>query len=586
VTPAQAPPAGQARSGRRVLIVSNLFPPHVVGGAEIVAHRQALRLRERGHEVSVFAGWVAPDDQAGRLDRETVDGLRVWRTPVVSFDPDDNFFVPSVAARLRAVIEAERPDVVHLHNLSGLGFSLVPLVSQLGARAVVTLHDHSGYCHRATALRPDDRLCDDAEACAPACRGAIRPRALGIDVPMRLRRDYVARALSRADRLISPSRALAASMRASGAIETSRLDMVSNGIDLAPFRALTPRPAGAAAGPVRFITIAYLGEHKGILDLLAAAELLAADPALAGRWTLAIAGDGLLRARVEEAVASGRLGGAVTYLGRLPHPRILAELARTDVLVLPSRWPENEPVVLLEAIAAGVATLATAVGGIPDLVEAGRTGELVPPSAPGALAAAMAAYIRDPARARAQGEANLARRDRFTEDAAITAIEAIHDQVRRTPPAPGEARPLVLCAGDWPTARVAEICNNLHRLEQPGGGARLLWHAWADESDWRRVALLWNWSAGASDAAVRRALRAGVPILAPRGCLPVAGIEDCYAAALTYDSYLEGMVALARLPHDARALRRLRRGCREAADLLHASAPGPGFHLPTPVLGA
>ena len=62
----------------RILVVSNLFPPHVVGGAELVAYRQARRLQARGHKVNVFAGWVAPADQAGRLTVEEEDGLRIW----------------------------------------------------------------------------------------------------------------------------------------------------------------------------------------------------------------------------------------------------------------------------------------------------------------------------------------------------------------------------------------------------------------------------------------------------------------------------------------------------------------------------
>src|SRR5262245_13291141 len=198
-------------TARRVLVVSILFPPHVVGGAELVAYRQARELLARGHRVSVFAGWVAPTDQAGRLEIEERDGLRVWRTPVVSFDPDDNFFTPTIAARLQSVLETEQPDVVHFHNLSGLGFSLVPLVKRRGLTTIVTLHDHSGYCYRATALRPDGSPCGQPEECALACSGTVRPRDVDVALPMRLRRDYVAWALGHADRLISPSAALATS---------------------------------------------------------------------------------------------------------------------------------------------------------------------------------------------------------------------------------------------------------------------------------------------------------------------------------------------------------------------------------------
>jgi glycosyltransferase involved in cell wall biosynthesis len=565
---------------RRILIVSNLFPPHVMGGAEVVAQRQAHRLQARGHSVCVFAGWAAPAGQSGRLEVEDDNGLRIWRTPVSSFEPDDNFFVPSVETRLQSVLKAERPDIVHFHNLCGLGFSLVPLVKRRGLPAIVTLHDHAGYCYRATALRPDERLCDDAEECALACRGAIVPREVDLALPMRLRRDYVAWALAHADRLISPSAALAACFRNAGAASAEQLEVISNGIDLAPFQALMRRPSD---GVRRFACISYLGEHKGIPDLLQAAARLAAESDLAHRWSLTIAGDGHLREQVEAAIASGRFGDAVTYVGRAPRKRIVSELSVTDVVVLPSRWPENEPVVLLEAIAAGAAQLATNLGGIPDLVEQGVTGELVPSGDPEALADAMAAYIREPARARRHGEANLARRNRFSEEASLDAIEAVYELALRAPRSWASDRPLVLCAGDGPLPQVAEICNHLYRLEDPCAGARLIWHSWADAGAWD-AALLWNWSSGANSTVMQRALCAGVPILAPSSCAIAGGIERSFGAAMTYDSFLEGLIALARIPHDSAALESLRRNCRQAGALLAATAPPDRYHLPTPAL--
>jgi glycosyltransferase involved in cell wall biosynthesis len=567
---------------RRILIVSNLFPPHVVGGAEVVAHRQAHQLQTRGHSVSVFAGWVGPPDQAGQLEVEDNNGLRIWRTPVRSFEPDDNFLVPNIEARLRAVIEAEQPDIVHFHNLNGLGFSLVPLVKRRGLPSIVTLHDHAGFCFRATALRPDGSLCAEPEECAVACRGAIQPRDVGLSLPMRLRRDYVAWALAHADRLISPSTALAAHFRDAGAAADTQLAVISNGVDLRQFRPPTRR---SADGILRFACIAYLGEHKGIPDLLQAAARLAADRVLAGRWSLTIAGDGNLRTQVEAEIAGGRFGRSVTFLGRVPREQIIAELSMTDVVVLPSRWPENEPVVLLEAIASGTAQLATNVGGIPNLVEQGITGELVPPNDPVTLANAMATYIREPDRARRHGEANLARRNRFSEETTLDAIEAVYESALRAPRSWYSDRPVVLCAGDWPLPQVAEICNNLYRMEEPGLGARLIWHDWADPRV-SKAALLWNWSSGASHAAIQHALCAGVPILAPASCATALGIERSFGAALTYNTYLESLVALARLPHDSAALRDLGASCRDAGALLAASAPPHRFHLPAPVLSA
>jgi glycosyltransferase involved in cell wall biosynthesis len=398
-----------ASTARRVLVVSNLFPPHGAGDAEVIAYRQARQLRARGHVVSVFAGRVAPPSHAGRLEVNDEDGLRVWRTPVVSFEPDDDFCTPTIGARLQSVLDAEQPDLVHFHNLSGLGFSLVPLVKRYGLPAIVTLHDHAGYCYRATALRRDGSPCREPEECALACSGAVRPREVGLALPMRLRRDYVAWALAHADRLIAPSDALAAAFRTARVADDARLQFVSNG----------------------------------------------------------------------------------------------------------------------------------------------------------------------------------AHGDRSSEEAALNAIEAVYEAVSRVPRPPCSDRPLVLCAGDCALPQVAEICNSLYRLERGSPGVRLMWHGWADPGTWTQAALLWNWGPGdASYAAMQRALRAGVPVLAPTSCIVAAAVENSFGAALTYDTFLEGMLALARVPHDAAALRVLRRDCREAAAMVAAGAPPESYRLPTPVLSA
>jgi glycosyltransferase involved in cell wall biosynthesis len=571
----------QRAAAPRVLIVSNLFPPHVLGGAEVVAYRQAHQLRVRGYVVSVFAGGPLSGHD-GPLLTEEDDGLRVWRVPIVSLGPDDSFFIPSVEARLRAVLEVERPDLVHFHNLTGLGYSLIPPVKRYGLPAVVTLHDHAGYCFRGTALRSDNSLCTEPEECGEACQETITPHRLGIALPMRLRRDYVLGTLSRADRLISPSGALATSFRVAGAADLADIRVISNGIDLALFQRLARKPH---QGVLRFACIAYLGEHKGIPDLLQAAARLAAQSDLTGRWCLTIAGDGHLRGELVEAIAQARFSGAVKYLGKVSRPQIVDELAATDVIILPSRWPENEPVVLLEAIAAGVAQLATNIGGMTELVHPGVTGELVPPNDPEALAHAMAAYVREPERARRQGQANAARRNSFSEERTIDVITALYTDVLRAPAAPRPARPLVLCAGD-PSPQIAEICKNLHRLERPGHRARLIWHEWADPEAWQQAALLWNWSSTPHQPALRRALRAGVPILAPRSCAAMAAIEKRIGAVVTYDTFLEALVTLARLPHDSIALSALERSCRDAATLLANLAPADAYYLAAPAPSA
>ncbi len=133
---------------------------------------------------SLRAGWHPPASLAGSRSM-TRDRLRVWRTPVVCIRTGRRFLHPDHrrTAAIRAGV-ADQPDVVHFHNLSGLGFSLIPLVKRYGLPAIVTLHDHAGYCYRATALRPDGSPCRAPEG-ALACSGAVRPREVGLALPMR-----------------------------------------------------------------------------------------------------------------------------------------------------------------------------------------------------------------------------------------------------------------------------------------------------------------------------------------------------------------------------------------------------------------
>ena len=128
----------------------------------------------------------------------------------------------------------------------------------------------------------------------------------------------------------------------------------------------------------------------------AAARVARADPAA----RFVVAGDGPLRARLESAAREAGLADRTHFLGWWEDlPALYADL---DVVALTSR-NEGTPVCLLEAMAAGVPVVATAVGGVSDVVRHGETGLLVPPGDPGALAAALAALLGDPERRSALG---------------------------------------------------------------------------------------------------------------------------------------------------------------------------------------
>jgi len=110
--------------------------------------------------------------------------------------------------------------------------------------------------------------------------------------------------------------------------------------------------------------------------------------------TLAIAGDGPERAALEARARELELGGRVSFSGAVPRDEVLRLFRAADASVLPSAW-ENFPHTIVEALAVGCPVIATAVGGIPEVVRDGENGLLVAPGDPAALGTAIARFFAD-----------------------------------------------------------------------------------------------------------------------------------------------------------------------------------------------
>ena len=174
-----------------------------------------------------------------------------------------------------------------------------------------------------------------------------------------------------------------------------------HGLDASRFAA-PQRPRGPDGSdpsrPVRLLGVARLVPKKGVEVLLQA--LAALPPEV--HWRYDHIGDGPLREKL--AAAAQRLGLAehITWHGALPQEEVIAAYRAADLFVLASRIAadgdrDGLPNVLLEAGAVELAVVASKITGVSELVEDGLNGRLVPPDDPAALAAALAALIRDPA---------------------------------------------------------------------------------------------------------------------------------------------------------------------------------------------
>lgn len=416
-----------------VLVVSNHFPPHTIGGAEIVAARQARLLRDLGWNVRVFAGHLRDirGNSAPTMTRDRYESLEIVRLHDVYRHAGTNFRSVINAGLFADVLKEFGPEIVHFHNVIDLGANLIPLAKRHSKKVIVTLHDYWGFCFKNTILRSDSSICRDFEGCHKCLRKIETTDGV---MPLRLRRDYVMSCLDHADFFIAPSRRLAANYVRAG-LEAERIHTISNGVDLG---AIAPRLRGPPT-VVRFLlSSSYLGAHKGITQLVAGLKLLWSKPALRGRWNIAIAGDGDHTPFLREQIAGSGLASVVTLLGRIPRADLIMRLSSADVVMNTSIWPENEPVSLLEGLASGAALIASDVGGAADIVRHGHNGLLYEANDPAALAAAMEQLIVAPRQIQEFSHDNLRRRSDNDETRAGARIDALYRKptTTRTLPAP------------------------------------------------------------------------------------------------------------------------------------------------------
>lgn len=389
------------------------------GGAEAYMLDVAALQRARGDEVELF-GMRFPENEPCRFER--------WFPPRVDFDPPPMtlrgkavgfgrmLWSPAAARGMRAVLEAFRPDLVHLHNVyHQLSPSILRPIAEAGVPVVMTLHDYKLACPTYRFL-DHGRIC---EACVPRrfwnaplrrCnRGSLAASAA---VGLELGLHTLLGAYDPVQRFVCPSRFLASKMRAAR-VYPDRLRWIPNFVDVR-----TVRPKEEPGGGILYA--GRLSHEKGV-DLLV--EAVARRP----RLRVEIAGDGPDRPELERLAAARGVDDRVRFHGRLA-PGRLDDLRRScAVVAVPSRWYENMPLVVLEAFAAGLPVVATDLGGLPELVEPGVDGVRVPPEDPEALGEALETIVADPLRALAMGRAGREKAEReFGPERHLERLDAVY----------------------------------------------------------------------------------------------------------------------------------------------------------------
>jgi glycosyltransferase involved in cell wall biosynthesis len=338
--------------------VLQVIAPGPVGGAESAVLGLSRGLVEAGAQVVIAA--LADGGSGPFVDRARAAGLSV----VVVDSPGRNYLRDWYS--LRHVIREHRIDVVHTHGYRADMMGLLAADSE----RVPSLATAHGFTFGSRKNRLNQWL--------------------------------AVRALRRHDAVIAVSDPLSATLRSLG-IPAGRVVPIRNDWQPPPGPLSSRTEARARLQlPDDAPVLGWVGRlsHEKGADIAIAAMTFLSH----AECHLAFVGEGRERTALESQVAAAGLGKRVHFLGMVPDAA--AVLRAFDALLLSSRT-EGTPMVLLEAIHARVPIIASAVGGVPDLLPAG-TGLLVPPEDPVALAGAMAAVLADPSTAHARASAAVA----------------------------------------------------------------------------------------------------------------------------------------------------------------------------------
>jgi glycosyltransferase involved in cell wall biosynthesis len=344
------------------------------GGVETVVRELAVRLRHRGEDVEVFASdlfdeahWVRRGDYA-----PTVEGVPVHRYPVYKrLIP--GLTMPLVVGLMRGLGD-RRPDLIHAHSHRyGHVLESAAEARSLGVPWVVTLHYHP-------ARRDQHAL----------HRALLRIQDLLFGAAAYRQADAIIAITEQERRLISDF------------VPANRIRVIPHGIDLTAWT--SSPPDGPPTGPLPALPPRYLlyagrvAKNKGLPLLL---DALARIPR-SERIPLVMMGrDWGMRPELE--LRARRLGieDAVLWLGHVEDPRAYHAVFRgASAFIFASEW-EAFGLVLLEAMAAGVPIVATAVGGVPEVLNHGRAGLLLPYGDPDLLAASIREVVGSRDRAQA-----------------------------------------------------------------------------------------------------------------------------------------------------------------------------------------
>ena len=401
---------------KKILYVVHGFPPRNVAGTETYTFSLAREIA-RDHAVRIFYRFADPEKEEYAVEKGTYKGLGYWAVNN-TYRADNSFGAyylnPELEPPFRACLDDFKPDLVHFtYLLGGLTARYVHLAQKNDIPILVTLTDFILLCCWGQLLDRKGEICkgpDGGLHCVPCLWGESLtlgnkplPGFLKKVFPsgwlakiitsenlkkIRIRLEFLLSAIKKADAIIAPTQFLGDTYQQWG-VPKEKLIYLGFGVNSDFFTHYRPKPADL----VRFGFIGQLAPHKGLHVLIDALTFVSNY-----RFKLFIYGD---KSDPEAAAYLDDLlsrsdSEKVEFRGTFPMEDISEVYGGIDVLVVPSLWHENSPLVILYGRYTRTPLIVSDLGGMSEFVEHQKTGLVFPVGEPRKLAACLQFFLDDP----------------------------------------------------------------------------------------------------------------------------------------------------------------------------------------------
>ena len=333
----------------KICFISSLYPPFVIGGAEISVRRVAEGLVKKKHEVLVIT--TAPNRKSSI---EEINSVKIFRINPLNLYPRYHhqnqpsilkpiwhgieLWNPYSYIAVKNILKREKPDVIHINEFKGLSLSVFSAAKRLNLPLIFTAHDYSLICLRANLLNSFGMIC-------------TKPSRL-CKLYNKLQKFIVS---NKPDLVTAPSQFVIDKLKEAGLFEDVETIKLPLGIEL------NDEKAEKSYDVIDILYVGALSKHKGAHILMNAFKGLESE-----NIRLHIVGKGVDKNGFKKIAESDQ---RIIFHGFVSDEELMQLYQKVNVVVVPSIWYDNSPMVIYESFKNGTPVIGSRIGGIPELVE-------------------------------------------------------------------------------------------------------------------------------------------------------------------------------------------------------------------------